>query len=84
MVHDDLATPNVPTADGTGHVVAMPHIDLELPAAENFELGEFPMDGVHRDAVLELIGASGGRVFHIEGDERGGREWHGYRFYVIM
>jgi SAM-dependent methyltransferase len=83
VVHGDVATPNV-TANGTVHVVAMPHIDLELPPAENFEVGEFPMAGVHRDAVLELIGASKGRVFHIEGDERGGHEWQGYRYYVIM
>jgi SAM-dependent methyltransferase len=84
VIHDGLASPNVPTPSHAAHVAAMPHIDLELPPADDLELGEFPMNGVHRDVVLELIDAGGGRVFHVEADERGGPEWYGYRYYVIM
>jgi SAM-dependent methyltransferase len=84
VIDDGVVSPNVPTASDMEQVAAMPHVDLELPPADNLELGEFPMDGVHRDAVLELIGEGGGRVFHMEADERGGPEWYGYRYYVIM
>jgi SAM-dependent methyltransferase len=62
--------------------IPLPEWDPELPALESFEVGEFPMDGIHRDEVLALISTAGGHIFHLEPDERGGPEWNGYRYYV--
>jgi SAM-dependent methyltransferase len=73
-----------------GHMTATPvypdmppfpdiYDDLQRTAAD---IGEFPMFGVPREAVLRLIASSGGSVFHSEPDERGGPEWVGFRYYV--
>jgi hypothetical protein len=77
-VHPQTST----AVDELGVDIALPETDLQLPPAESFELGEFPMDGVHRDDVLALISGAGGHLFHLESDERGGPEWYGYRYYV--
>jgi SAM-dependent methyltransferase len=44
--------------------------------------GEFPMHGMAREAVERLVNAHGGVLRHVEVDERCGREWIGYRYYV--
>jgi hypothetical protein len=41
-----------------------------------------PMYGIHRQVVEQLIRDSGGIVVHLELDERCGKEWVGYRYFV--
>jgi SAM-dependent methyltransferase len=60
---------------------ALPDIYTDLPASEE-DPGEFPMHGVHREAILELIRAHGAQLLHLEEDGRCGREWVGYRYFV--
>jgi hypothetical protein len=40
------------------------------------------MYGVHRGVVETLIRHNGSRVVHLETDERCGKEWVGYRYFV--
>jgi SAM-dependent methyltransferase len=44
--------------------------------------GPLPMHGIHRDVVEPFIRDHGGIVVHLETDERCGREWVGYRYFV--
>lgn len=53
---------------------------LGTPASQ---IGEFPMYGVPRAEVEAILTANGGRVFHVEPDERGAPEWSGYRYFVV-
>jgi hypothetical protein len=53
--------------------------DLPAVAADP---GDFPMHGIHREAILELIRAHGAQLLHIEEDGRCGKEWVGYRYFV--
>jgi SAM-dependent methyltransferase len=48
--------------------------------AENPE--PLPMHGIHRPVVEQLIRDNGGTLVHLEPDERCGREWVGYRYFV--
>jgi len=41
-----------------------------------------PMHGIHRQVVEQVIRDNGGTVVHLETDERCGREWVGYRYFV--
>lgn len=54
-----------------------------LGPPEDAEIGTFPMHGVPREAVIDLIHANGGSVFFIEEDERGGPEWKGFRYFAM-
>jgi SAM-dependent methyltransferase len=42
----------------------------------------FPMHGVPREAVIELINKHGGRLAYLEEDRRAGPEWVSYRYFV--
>jgi SAM-dependent methyltransferase len=55
----------------------------DLIGAEDTDIGDFPMYGVPRAEVQAILAAHGGRVFHVESDERGGPEWTGYRYFVV-
>jgi SAM-dependent methyltransferase len=70
---------------GSGHHAligpGLPDIYADLPAAVE-DPGEFPMHGIHRDAILELIRAHGAQVLRLEEDGRCGKEWVGYRYFV--
>jgi SAM-dependent methyltransferase len=46
------------------------------------EAGALPMYGVHREVVETLIRQNDSRVVHLETDERCGKEWVGYRYFV--
>ena len=59
-----------------------PDIYADLPSADMMVAQEFPMHGIARDEVLELIARHGCETFFVEDDERGGPEWRGYRYYV--
>lgn len=49
------------------------------PAAE----ADFPMHGVPRDRVMEMIREYGGRLAYLEEDRRAGPEWVSYRYFVV-
>lgn len=59
-----------------------PDIYAMLPEPSAAEIGPFPMFGVPRQRVLGIIRDHGADPFFIEPDERGGPEWHGYRYFV--
>ena len=42
----------------------------------------FPMDGVPREQVMEIIREHGGRLVYLEEDRRAGPEWVSYRYFV--
>jgi len=44
---------------------------------------DFPMNGVHRERVMEIIRAHGGRLAYLEEDRRAGPEWVSYRYFVV-
>jgi SAM-dependent methyltransferase len=44
---------------------------------------EFPMSGVPREQVMQIIHANGGRLTHLEEDRRAGPEWVSYRYFVV-
>jgi hypothetical protein len=58
-------------------------VALSLPEISSLEPpGPLPMYGVHRDVVVSVVEQEGGRLLHVETDERCGREWIGYRYFV--
>ena len=44
--------------------------------------GNFPMHGVPRGQVMEIIRQHGGRLVYLEEDRRAGPEWVSYRYFV--
>ena len=60
---------------------SLPDIYTDLPVHVE-DPGEFPMHGIHREAILELIRAHGADLLHLEEDGRCGMEWVGYRYFV--
>jgi SAM-dependent methyltransferase len=44
--------------------------------------GDFPMHGIPRERVEEFFRARGDLIVLVENDERGGREWDGFRYFV--
>lgn len=44
---------------------------------------DFPMNGVPRETVIEIIGRHGGRLVYLEEDRRAGPEWVSYRYFVV-
>jgi SAM-dependent methyltransferase len=75
-------SPNVRPPDGlvdpafAGHALALPDdSSIEEP-------GPLPMHGIHRHIVETLIRQNGGTLAHLEIDERCGKEWVGYRYFV--
>lgn len=45
--------------------------------------GDFPMNGVPRDQVMEIIRKHGARLAYLEEDRRAGPEWVSYRYFVV-
>ena len=43
---------------------------------------DFPMNGVPREQVMDIIRAHGGRFAYLEEDRRAGPEWVSYRYFV--
>jgi SAM-dependent methyltransferase len=43
---------------------------------------DFPMNGVPREQVMDIIRAHGGRLAYLEEDRRAGPEWVSYRYFV--
>jgi 2-polyprenyl-3-methyl-5-hydroxy-6-metoxy-1,4-benzoquinol methylase len=44
---------------------------------------EFPMHGVPRERVMDIIHEHGGRLAYLEEDRRAGPEWVSYRYFVV-
>ena len=59
-----------------------PDIYAALGSDDAADIPPFPMHGIPRARVVDLIERHGGAVFFTEEDERGGPEWHGYRYFV--
>ena len=56
---------------------------LALPDGASLEEpGALPMHGIHRRIVENLVREHGATLVHIESDERSGKEWVGYRYFV--
>lgn len=61
-----------------------PEVALPSQAAASTPLSkpDFPMHGVHREQVIEIIRTHGGRLAYLEEDRRAGPEWVSYRYFV--
>ena len=44
---------------------------------------DFPVDGVPREQVMDIIHQHGGRLAYLEEDRRAGPEWVSYRYFVV-
>jgi SAM-dependent methyltransferase len=56
---------------------------LDIPDDPSDEdLGPFPMHGIHRHTVEAFIHDHDGELLHLEPDEKCGKEWVGYRYFV--
>lgn len=73
------------TGAPAGHSIqpgqTLPDIYADLPSNVP-EPGDFPMFGVPQEIVRDTIGASGSQLFLQEPDERCGREWIGFRYFI--
>ena len=52
------------------------------PESASVARADFPMHGVARDEVMEIIHTHGGRLAYLEEDRRAGPEWVSYRYFV--
>ena len=67
--------------DDLADAAAADDIYRALPPEEE-DPGEFPMHGIRRDEVIDFFQSRGDAVIRVEDDERGGREWSGFRYFV--
>lgn len=66
-----------PVPEYPGGVVPVPEASGEpLPEMD------FPVDGVPREQVMDIIHQHGGRLAYLEEDRRAGPEWVSYRYFV--
>lgn len=74
-------TTGLPAVSGIRHEPTFPNI-YDVLGTGGDDIGPFPMNGVHRDVIVEDIRSHGAELFFIEDDARGGPEWHGFRYFV--
>jgi hypothetical protein len=60
---------------------ALPPPSLSAPV--RLSKADFPMHGVHREEVMEIIRGHGARLAYLEEDRRAGPEWVSYRYFVV-
>ena len=63
-----------------------PESVLPTPPATGSEppaKADFPMHGVPREQVMDIIRRNGGRLAYLEEDRRAGPEWASYRYFVV-
>ena len=86
VIHNSVAV------DGPANVVMKefpipqyPEAALPSPSASPTLLpkADFPMHGVHREEVMEIIRRHGARLAYLEEDRRAGPEWVSYRYFVV-
>jgi SAM-dependent methyltransferase len=58
------------------------HVLPPSPASVPEGSASFPMNGVHRDEVMQIIRDHGARLIYLEEDRRAGPEWVSYRYFV--
>ena len=69
----------LPADDGD---IALPEdVYGQLPA-EAEDPGDFPMNGIPKEHVVDFFQSRGDAVIRIEDDDHGGKEWIGYRYFV--
>ena len=56
---------------------------IPTPASDSAARADFPMHGVPRDTVMEIIRSHGARLAYLEEDRRAGPEWVSYRYFVV-
>ena len=49
---------------------------------ETEDPGDFPMNGIPREQIVDFFESRGEAVIRIEEDEHSGREWTGYRYFI--
>jgi trans-aconitate methyltransferase len=55
----------------------------QRPAIDPRPAADFPMDGVPRSEVMDIIRGHGARLAYLEEDRRAGPEWASYRYFVV-
>lgn len=71
-----------PAAAAEARDVDFPDIYALLPPPGDEPIAAFPMFGVSRAVVTELIRTTGGELFQVDDDERGGPEWESHMYFV--
>ena len=71
----EYAVPKYPEA-------TVPKPDPSAPAPP--PQGDFPMHGVPREQVMDIIRSHCGRLAYLEEDRRAGPEWVSYRYFVAV
>lgn len=71
-----------PSAPVEKRDVEFPDIYTLLPPPADAPIAAFPMFGVSRAIVTELIRSTGGELFQVDDDERGGPEWESHMYFV--
>ena len=85
----DVVQGDAPAENGTGMMreFAVPDYPADVLPPALPELppssGNFPMNGVPRDEVMEIIREHGGTLAHLEEDRRAGPEWVSYRYFIV-
>jgi SAM-dependent methyltransferase len=75
-----------PAHEAPGGAASAAPTAAELPGLARLDSadppGPLPMHGIPRDLVERVVREHGGSLLHVEADERCGREWVGYRYFV--
>ena len=74
-------TPRGDRAASTGPD-SFPDIHALLPPPDGEPIAPFPMYGVSRAIVEELLRTAGGDLFHVDDDDRAGPEWESHMYFV--
>jgi SAM-dependent methyltransferase len=80
-VHQPLAERTMPNEPPRTDDLLLPFLTSEAGEGEEVD---FPMHGIPRDAVVDYVASRGAELLHCESDDRGGREWVGYRYFFRM
>lgn len=86
------ANVTVTTPEGRGDAPAAPRADAGsfpdiyamLPPRGDEPIAAFPMFGVSRVVVEELVATAGGELFHVDDDERAGPGWESHLYFACL
>lgn len=78
---DERTEPRPPAA-ADARDADFPDIYSLIPPAGDEPIAAFPMFGVSRAVVTELIRTTGGELFQVDDDDRGGPEWESHMYFV--
>lgn len=71
-----------PSRNAESRDVEFPDIYALLPPPGDEPIAAFPMFGVSRSVVTELVRSFGGELFQVDDDDRGGPEWDSHMYFV--